>query len=143
MNSKSILIITLATIAAFPVQADIFRCEVNGKNVYQTGPCADPAKEAALKMKTVDDHNNLKGEIAKRNFAIELEQKHLLEAKIARESAEANEAYARSEARIREAAAAEESANAWTRRSNAAAEESEARTRYLDRQTLQLGPVRH
>lgn len=137
------VVFAVLLLSSFGAAADIFKCVIDGKNVYQTGPCPDPDKETALKMKRIDDMQNLRGEMAKRNFEIESAQKLLPDAQIARERALVDEAYSRSEARERQADAEAERAEALSRSVDAMEEESAARARFWDRKAGIIRMPRH
>ena len=78
---KTKLIITsLLTVLSFPVHAEVYKCQVNGKVVYQQSPC--PGQVDTAQPMKVDTHDTGNGGIR--------ESEHAAVAKIyAREVAEA------------------------------------------------------
>ena len=140
------LILTIGALLSAPAaQADIFKCMVNGKAVYQAAPCATEKDETALHIKRVSpapmsvEGYPLPAPASARDGEKAYLEKKLLKARIAAEQAEAARRQASAEADIVRAEARAREADAWNDRMAADADESDARARYYDRKARGYG----
>lgn len=88
MLKTTVIVCTLFT-APFAVDADIFKCTVDGRAVYQPAPCASESAETALKLKRIDAENNARGRALRAENERRWLQEKLLKAQINAQNAAA------------------------------------------------------
>lgn len=134
---KRILFITMAATAVNTARADIFKCMVDGKAVYQAGPCTTEKDETALNIKRVSpEPTNMDGyaiPVPGRDSEKSYLEKKLLKARIAAEQAEAARRQALAEAEITRANARAREADAWSEHLDAEADADAARAEAYER----------
>lgn len=127
---KLIMIIMLAIVAG-NVNADIFKCIVDGKSQYQSNPCKEEKHETALPIRTRDIKAQLRAKDAERDFNLRQLEEGMLEAEIAQRRAAAINEAAWAQRQAAEAEARMREAEAYERQVEINRVASEAREKYL------------
>lgn len=129
-----ILTIT-AMLAVGTAQADIFKCQVNGKSTYQSSPCQEEKNETALKIKTTEPDNDYRPPSNQSDIVRRDREQKLFDAKMAAQQAETNRKQAAADAAYQRSVDAERRSDIAQQEADIRAEEGRALSDYLKSRT--------